>query len=44
MVKGTQSGKECVLAPHGCGTIAYKVNIKELLSNYSLLILGLCAR
>lgn len=41
MVKGTQSCNESVL---GCGTVVYKGNQKELLPNYSLLLLGLCAR
>lgn len=43
MESRTQSHNESVLVPHGCSTIVYMGNIKELLTNYSLL-LGLCAR
>lgn len=44
MERGTQSHKKCALVPHGCGTIVYKGNIKKLLLNYSLLLLGVCTR
>lgn len=44
MERGIQSHNECLLVLYGCGTIFYKGNIKELLPNYSLLLLGLCAR